>query len=57
MWEDFQIAPSLDTGVDTLHSAPVRIFDRGGTWVSTLHAGPDLTVENLVHDLRVALES
>jgi protein SCO1/2 len=57
VWEDFQIAASADTGVDTLHSAPVRIYDREGTWVSTLHAGADLSMENLAHDLRVALGS
>jgi protein SCO1/2 len=55
VWEDFQIASSLDSGIDTLHSAPVRIFDREGVWVSTLHPGADLTTENLVHDLRAAL--
>ena len=55
VWEDFQIASSLDSGMDTLHSAPVRIFDREGVWVSTLHPGADLTTENLVHDLRAAL--
>ena len=57
VWEDFQILASLDTGIDTLHSAPVRIYDREGIWVSTLHAGADLTMENLAHDLRVALGS
>jgi cytochrome oxidase Cu insertion factor (SCO1/SenC/PrrC family) len=57
VWEAFQIAASYDTGVDTLHSAPVRIYDRSGVWVSTLHAGADLTTENLVHDIRVALGS
>lgn len=55
VWDAFQISTSYDTGVDTLHSAPVRIYDREGIWVSTLHAGADLTTENLVHDLRVAL--
>jgi len=35
----------------------VRIYDRDGVWVSTLHAGADLTTENLVHDVRVALAS
>jgi len=57
VWDAFQIAASYDTGVDTLHSAPVRIYDREGVWVSTLHAGADLTTENLVHDVRVALAS
>ncbi len=55
MWEAFQIAASFDTGVDTLHSAPVRIYDRGGVWVSTLHAGDDLTTENLVDDVRAVM--
>ena len=57
VWERFQIAASVDTGRDTLHSAPVRIYDREGTWVSTLHAGADLTMENLAHDVRIALGS
>ena len=57
VWERFQIAASIDTGSDTLHSAPVRIYDRDGTWVSTLHAGADLTTENLAHDVRVALST
>jgi cytochrome oxidase Cu insertion factor (SCO1/SenC/PrrC family) len=57
VWDAFQIATSYDTGVDTLHSAPVRIYDRDGVWVSTLHAGADLTTESLVHDIRAALGS
>ncbi|MGH3024281.1 MAG: SCO family protein, partial [Gaiellaceae bacterium] len=56
-WEKFQIAASFDTGLDTLHSAPVRIYDREGVWVTTLHAGADLTMENLAHDIRLALDS
>lgn len=55
VWEAFQILASYDTGVDTLHSAPVRIYDREGIWVATLHAGADLSTENLAHDIRVAL--
>jgi protein SCO1/2 len=57
VWERFQIAASIDTGSDTLHSAPVRIYNREGIWVSTLHAGADLTMENLAHDVRTALGS
>ena len=57
LWERFQIAASVDTGSDTLHSAPVRIYNREGIWVSTLHAGADLTMENLAHDVRTALGS
>lgn len=57
LWGEFQILSSLESGRDSLHSAPVRIYDARGVWVSTLHAGADLTDENLVHDLRVASES
>lgn len=55
VWQSFQISASFDTGIDTLHSAPVRIYDREGKWVSSLHAGADLTSENLAHDITVAL--
>lgn len=54
LWKRFQILSSLESGEDTLHSAPVRIYD-GGVWVATLHAGVDLTPANLAHDIRVAL--
>lgn len=57
VWTAFQVLPALDTGNSNLHSAPVRVFDRDGLWVSTLHAGADLTPENLAHDLRSALET
>jgi cytochrome oxidase Cu insertion factor (SCO1/SenC/PrrC family) len=56
VWKRFNILSSLESGKDTLHSAPVRIYD-GGVWVATLHAGVDLTPENLVHDVRVGLEA
>jgi cytochrome oxidase Cu insertion factor (SCO1/SenC/PrrC family) len=55
LWTALQMIPSLDTGRDTLHSAPLRIYDRGGVWVATLHAGVDLSEENLLHDIRSAL--
>jgi cytochrome oxidase Cu insertion factor (SCO1/SenC/PrrC family) len=55
VWDAFQILPSLDTGDDTLHSAPVRLYDRDGTWVATQHAGADLTPSNLAHDIRELL--
>jgi protein SCO1/2 len=57
VWNDFQVLSSLESGQDTLHSAPVRIYDRRGIWVATLHAGADLTEANLAHDIRVALRS
>ncbi len=56
IWGKFQILSSLESGTDSTHSAPVRIYDASGVWVSTLHAGVDLTDENLIHDLRVASE-
>lgn len=55
LWSALQLLPSLDTGSDTLHSAPVRVYDRGGIWVATLHAGADLGEDNLLHDIRRAL--
>ena len=57
VWKAFQILSSLESGRDTLHSAPVRIYDRSGAWVATLHAGADLTEANLAHDVRVALQA
>jgi cytochrome oxidase Cu insertion factor (SCO1/SenC/PrrC family) len=56
LWTALQVLPSLDTGRDTLHSAPLRIYDRKGVWLATLHAGADLSEENLLHDIRYALE-
>ena len=55
VWNEFKVLSSLESGEDTLHSAPVRIYDRHGEWVATLHAGADLTEESLAHDIRVAL--
>jgi len=55
VWSAFMVLSSLESGEDTLHSAPVRIYDRDGIWVSTLHAGVDLTELNLVADIRLAL--
>jgi hypothetical protein len=56
VWDAFHVLPSVDTGDDEIHSAPVRLFDREGVWVATLHAGVDLTPANLAHDVRVALD-
>jgi cytochrome oxidase Cu insertion factor (SCO1/SenC/PrrC family) len=57
LWTALQVLPSLDTGRDTVHSAPLRIYDRDGLWVATLHAGIDLSEENLLHDIRSALNA
>jgi hypothetical protein len=51
----FHIIAAFDSGAADTHSAPVRIFDPEGKWVSTLHPGVDLTFANLAHDARVAL--
>jgi cytochrome oxidase Cu insertion factor (SCO1/SenC/PrrC family) len=57
VWKSFQILSSLESGKDTIHSAPVRVYDRAGMWVSTLHAGLNLTPANLAHDIRTAYAS
>jgi len=57
VWKAFAVLSSLESGEDTLHSAPVRIYNRSGEWVATLHAGADLTEANLAHDIRVVLRS
>jgi cytochrome oxidase Cu insertion factor (SCO1/SenC/PrrC family) len=57
VWSAFQVLPALDSGSSDIHSAPVRVYDRGGVWVSTLNAAADLTPENLAHDVRLALET
>jgi cytochrome oxidase Cu insertion factor (SCO1/SenC/PrrC family) len=57
VWKAFHVLPATQTGSDDIHSADVRIFDRRGIWVSTLHAGIDLTPANLVHDIRAAMRS
>ncbi|MEX2645693.1 MAG: SCO family protein [Gaiellaceae bacterium] len=56
VWKEFAILSSFESGEDTLHSAPVRVYDREGVWVSTLHAGADLTPASLAHDIRLALD-
>jgi len=55
LWEAAQILPSVDTGDDDTHSAPVRIYGRDGRWIVTQHVGADLSPDNLAHDIRLAL--
>lgn len=55
LWREFSILATAITGDDNLHSAPVRIYSRDGEWVTTLNPGSDLTVDALVHDIRIAL--
>ena len=56
VWSAFHILPAFDSGDADMHSAPVRIFNPSGTWVSTLHPGIDLTPRNLANDALAALE-
>ena len=55
IWQRFHVLSAAQTGNADLHSADVRIFDRKGVWVSTLNAGADLSVPNVVHDIRQAM--
>lgn len=57
LWKQFGILSSHESGHDTLHSSPVRIYDARGRWVATQHPGADLTPANLAHDVRVALKA
>jgi len=55
VWRAFHVVSAAETGDADIHSADVRVYDRTGEWVSTLHLPPDLTARNLAHDMRVAL--
>jgi cytochrome oxidase Cu insertion factor (SCO1/SenC/PrrC family) len=55
VWRAYQVLSALESGDPDTHSAPVRIYGRDGRWLSTLHAGADLSVDNLLHDVSVAL--
>jgi cytochrome oxidase Cu insertion factor (SCO1/SenC/PrrC family) len=56
IWKAYGILAAADTGNADIHSSDVRIFDRRGIWVSTQHAGEDLTAANLDHDVLLALK-
>ena len=55
VWRSFQVLSSFESGDANVHSAPVRVYSRGGEWLATEHAGVDLSAANLAHDVRVAL--
>ncbi|MSO58352.1 MAG: SCO family protein [Thermoleophilia bacterium] len=55
VWDAFQVLASADSGDDSLHSVPVRIYGRDGVLRSTLHVASDLSGEALLHDVRLAL--
>jgi cytochrome oxidase Cu insertion factor (SCO1/SenC/PrrC family) len=54
IWKRFYVLSALETGSANSHSAPVRIYDGDGRWVSSLHLAVDLTPANLAHDVRLA---
>ena len=57
IWKLFHVLSAAETGDANLHSADVRIFDRNGVWVSNLNAGADLSVANVLHDIRQAMKT
>lgn len=52
IWDAFDVL--AETGDSNIHSAPLRVYDTSGRWVSTLHAGADLSPQSLAHDLLAA---
>jgi protein SCO1/2 len=56
IWKAYGILPAVDTGNSDIHSSDVRVFDRHGIWVTSEHAGVDLTAANLDHDILLALK-
>jgi len=57
VWTSFHVLSAADTGNADLHSADVRIFDRNGIWVSNMNVGADLSVRNVLHDIRQAMKT
>jgi cytochrome oxidase Cu insertion factor (SCO1/SenC/PrrC family) len=55
IWKRFGVVSAYETGDADTHSADVRVFDPRGMWVSTQHAGVDLTPENLADDITRAV--
>jgi cytochrome oxidase Cu insertion factor (SCO1/SenC/PrrC family) len=55
VWKRFGVVSAYETGDADTHSADVRVFDPRGIWVSTQHAGVDLTPKNLAHDVTRAI--
>lgn len=55
VWTEYQVLSATESGDADTHSAPVRIYGRSGQWLATQHAGADLSVDNLVTDISVAL--
>lgn len=55
VWGEYQVLSASESGEADTHSAPVRIYGRSGRWLATQHAGVDLSVDTLVHDISLAL--
>lgn len=56
VWDEYQVLSASESGDADTHSAPVRIYARTGRWLATQHAGADLSVDALLHDISVALD-
>ena len=54
VWSEFHVLSSLQSGNSDLHSADIRIYERGGSWVADFDAS-DLNPADIAHDLRVAI--
>jgi cytochrome oxidase Cu insertion factor (SCO1/SenC/PrrC family) len=57
IWKSFHVLSASETHDANLHSADVRIFNRNGVWVSNMNVGADLSVANVLHDIRQAFKS
>jgi cytochrome oxidase Cu insertion factor (SCO1/SenC/PrrC family) len=55
VWRSFHVLSTLQSGNADVHSDDLRVYDPTGRWVSDFSEGVDLTPENIVHDVRLAL--
>ena len=55
LWKRLQILLLARVGRGHTALAPVRIYDRDGVSLATLHAGVDPSEDNLLHHIRSAL--
>jgi cytochrome oxidase Cu insertion factor (SCO1/SenC/PrrC family) len=55
VWKRFGVLAVTETGDADIHSSDVRVFNRRRRWVTTMHAGVDLSPRALAHDIRAAL--
>jgi cytochrome oxidase Cu insertion factor (SCO1/SenC/PrrC family) len=57
VWLSFHVLSAAATHNADLHSADVRIFDKNGVWVSNMNVGADLSIANVLHDIRQAMKT